>query len=375
MPNPVPGPTSPDSPRGSSRVSPKPDDGKFKDAMKRVEGVEKVGETELEKQDRRQLPDQIPEEEEEEPSEEVEGYQPLPNPNRDPPPLSEDQEPNEPSDLPQSNQFWKSSSLPDEPTMPHFQEKRGIAGGKKAQEGKAKKKTEAAPFFAPPWESVEAGKMSKKPIKEEAPEGAIASWQLESPLTKKGAGEDASTREARRRTLQRTEEDRQEHKRPFEQIKEVLLPDPLPPAIQSIVSSVQSSPAMPQLNPQIDRLFLQLVGTILFITPSTPGISRTEVLLNSMALRNSVFFNSTVILEKYATAPDSFNIQFVGSSAAVSLALQHKNALLSSFAAAYQDKRISFRIGRFDAFLPTERQHLIRRKKELGGEKGEHPIS
>jgi hypothetical protein len=98
---------------------------------------------------------------------------------------------------------------------------------------------------------------------------------------------------------------------------------------------------------------------------TTPGITRTEVILNQLAFQKSVFYNSTITIEKYATAPDSFNIRLTGSDTAVKMFNDNIPNLMSSFANAYEQKNIKFRIGRLETSYSTERP-LIRRKKEAG---------
>jgi hypothetical protein len=141
-------------------------------------------------------------------------------------------------------------------------------------------------------------------------------------------------------------------------------PDPLPAPIQQIAQTTQTQ-AAPYLNTQIAALFRQMVGTIIFMGSTTPGITRTEVILNQLAFQKSVFYNSTITIEKYATAPDSFNIRLTGSDTAVKMFNDNIPNLMSSFANAYEQKNIKFRIGRLETSYSTERP-LIRRKKEAG---------
>ena len=148
----------------------------------------------------------------------------------------------------------------------------------------------------------------------------------------------------------------------------VTPPEPLPPACQRIAEAAHAS-ASPFLNAHTANLFFQMVGTMVFMGASKEGISLTEVVLNSPAFKDSVFFNSTIVIEKYATAPDSFNIRLIGTPEAVQVFSNRNNVenLSSAFITAYEDRRISFRIGRIEAELSPHR-HLIRRKKE-GGDK------
>lgn len=82
MTRPVQGPTSPES-RGPGRDSVSPDSKKFQDAMQKVERVDKVSETEFEKQQKRPF-HEVPDEEEEEEeilgsNSEIDNLKPLPS--------------------------------------------------------------------------------------------------------------------------------------------------------------------------------------------------------------------------------------------------------------------------------------------------------
>jgi hypothetical protein len=96
-----------------------------------------------------------------------------------------------------------------------------------------------------------------------------------------------------------------------------------------------------------------------------PGISLTEVTLNSPNFEKSVFYNAKITIEKYATAPDSFNIRLSGSPEAVTLFSKNVENLTAAFAISYEERRIAFRVGRLEAEYAQERP-LIRRKKESG---------
>jgi|GEM_PF-1724539 len=164
----------------------------------------------------------------------------------------------------------------------------------------------------------------------------------------------------------RDQKEREKKKVKSDDATAVTPPEPLPPACQRIAEAAQTS-ASPFLNVQTANFFLQMVGTMVFMGASKEGISLTEVVLNSPAFKDSVFFNSTIVIEKYATAPDSFNIRLIGTPEAVQFFSNRNNVenLSTAFITAYEDRRISFRIGRIEAELSPHR-HLIRRKKEGG---------
>ena len=153
--------------------------------------------------------------------------------------------------------------------------------------------------------------------------------------------------------------------KPSAEAASVQPPDPLPANSQRVAQIVQTA-STPYLTAQTSALFYQMVGTIVFMTSSKTGISTTEVVLNTPAFQNSVFYNTTIQIEKYASAPDSFNIRLTGTPEAIKVFNSNIENLTTAFTLAYEDRRVSFRIGRLETALAPER-HLIRRKKEGGG--------
>ncbi len=146
------------------------------------------------------------------------------------------------------------------------------------------------------------------------------------------------------------------------------LAQPLPPLPTQVQPSAAQAvnQAAPYLSPQTAALFYQMVGTILIMT-TPPGISRTEVLLDSPAFRGSVFYGSTITIEKYATAPDQLNIRLTGNPQAVNLFNQNMPSLMQAF----QSGSFAFRVNRIDTEHAPARP-LFHRKgpasgKDLGG--------
>lgn len=132
------------------------------------------------------------------------------------------------------------------------------------------------------------------------------------------------------------------------------------PLIQAAVTQ-----AAPYLNPETMALFHQMVGTI-YVVNSRPGVSTTEIVLNSPAFKDSKFFGSTITIEKYATAPNSLNIRLSGSNEAVNSFNQN----LSSLVAAFQNGNFQFRIGRIETAYQTEKvDKPVFRRKEKGEDK------
>ena len=318
--------------------------------------------------------------------------------------------------LPESEQFWEDYDLPDQPPKPvHFEEnrlskqtnqprtkqenkspledkkskemkeaeeKRGAFKETPVSMKKAKTSAESVPSQWKPFYKTEKnetplsskarlGKQDKLFSEEQLEEtpSQIEKEEPEITLAPKLAAKEEETqlsypRQLIARELELEEKEREKKKAKVEVTTPVRPPDPLPPACQSVAQASLAS-ASPFLNAQTVELYLQMVGTMMFMASSKGGISLTEVTLNSPAFKNSVLYNSTIIIEKYATAPDSFNIRLTGTPEAIQVFSNNLTSLSSAFVHAYEDRRISFRVGRLETELATNR-HLIRRKKEGG---------
>jgi len=424
MTNPVGGPTPPESPRSTRGVH-GPDGGKFQKEMRKVEEVEKVSESELDKQRKRAFKKPADEEGEEiearapTPFETefhvprapvgfseleasgVKGAMPSSSPLEKAP---ESLPP--PEELPESEQFWEGYELPDQPPeSAQFEEQNFrkktelspevkkqqllILEEKKRREMKAGQEKAAIKEASSRQKEISASEgalaperrvaLSKKEMakrglppgaKERMKEMPSASEkeEIEMPLPMEEGGVEEKARYPYAETPALSEQLREEKEREKKKTKEAKVPvqppDPLPPACQRIAAAAQTS-ASPFLNAQTAELYLQMVGTMVFMSSSKGGISLTEVTLNSPAFRDSVLFNSVITIEKYATAPDSFNIRLSGTPEAVQIFNNNMTSLTSAFTAAYEDRRVSFRIGRIETELAPNRP-LIRRKKEGG---------
>jgi hypothetical protein len=321
--------------------------------------------------------------------------------------------------LPESEKFWEGFDLPDQPIEPtHYEEKSALQKGdqpaalrkladqkkqkemialqkklaleKEALQSKQKfaEKNQREEIIAAqkksvtskkedeitqsPWQSPSRIDKKAKPLSEEMPR-QIKKEESETRMAPVRGGKEENVQLPYSETAAAYDQVRDQKEREKKKVKSsdaaaVTPPEPLPPACQRIAEAAQTS-ASPFLNVQTANLFFQMVGTMVFMGASKEGISLTEVVLNSPAFKNSVFFNSTIVIEKYATAPDSFNIRLIGTPEAVQFFSNRNNVenLSSAFITAYEDRRISFRIGRIEAELSPHR-HLIRRKKE-GGDK------
>jgi hypothetical protein len=139
---------------------------------------------------------------------------------------------------------------------------------------------------------------------------------------------------------------------------------PLPAQIIPIATAATAA-AMPYLKPETLSLFYQMVGTI-YVAAQTPGVTRTEVVLNSLSYTQSKFYGASIIIEKYASAPDSFNIRLTGSNEAVNAFNQNIPSLLSAF----QRGNFSFNIGRIEAEYRDEKPIFRRKEGKKGSDLG-----
>jgi len=307
-------------------------------------------------------------------------------------------------DLPQSDQFWQETDLPDQlPGKPHLQEKTGKAGSP----GAKKTDTSASPF-GPPGKKGGAqkaedtskiyGSKKKSPI-EETPSGRY--WNPETELsggrpgfasedskkkTKKDSlfalsapetSEDKSDEKTSDKVssdrfasvLQKAQKDKsdQDKKQGGKKKEEIQI---IPPSLPELPASIQpaaiaaTQAAASYLRPEAIPLFYQMVGSI-GVMSTPPGISRTELLLNNPAFAGSKFFSASIELIKYSTAPDSYNIRLSGSNEAVAAFNQN----LGGLTAAFQTGHFSFRIGRIDAEYSVDRP-VLRRKESRDDDGG-----
>lgn len=140
------------------------------------------------------------------------------------------------------------------------------------------------------------------------------------------------------------------------------------PATIIPLAQAATTQASPILSPQTMPLFFQMVGTI-YVMAATPGVSKTEILLNSPGFAGSKFFGATISIEKYATAPDSLNIRLTGSDEAV----KSFNENITNLYGAFQNGNFNFRIGRISAEYSIEKP--VFRRKESGEDKGSSDFS
>lgn len=131
---------------------------------------------------------------------------------------------------------------------------------------------------------------------------------------------------------------------------------PLPP-----ITPPADVPAYSKLSPEIYEMFEKMVGTIIIQNHS--GITSTTVTLN---MPHSVFDGAQIIFDRYSTAPNSFNVQLIGTSQAVNIF----TANMADLAAAFKQGEHAFEVNLLKPAL-AEKKPLIRRKSSAGGGSGE----
>jgi len=133
-----------------------------------------------------------------------------------------------------------------------------------------------------------------------------------------------------------------------------LSENPIPPVIPP-----GDVPAYSKLSPEAYELFAKMAGTILIQQYS--GITTTTITLN-MEDPESIFNGAQVIFDHYSTAPNSYNLQLVGSAQAVNAF----NANMADLVAAFKQSKNAFEVNILSPSL-TGKKPLIRRKKGAGG--------
>ncbi len=275
------------------------------------------------------------------------------------------------NELPQSDSFWQDFDMPDDPPPRRNFEER------------------SEPSLAPMKRKRQAGEhtpLAKKETKLNSQQELLASV---SPPPKKGTDEEAAARALRpssreekpKQQLERQSPAPKEKKGPASKIeqkseadkereeKPLILPDPLPAQFGFIAQNAQVAAAS-YLNPVTEVLFQQLVKAIIFVQATTPGVSRTEIVLRGAELNQSPFNNTTVVIEQHKTAPGSLNIYLQGSPQAVQIFDQNLSNLKMAFQVAYDNREIDFRVVRLETAL-SSRWSSHRDKEEESDEGSE----
>ena len=133
------------------------------------------------------------------------------------------------------------------------------------------------------------------------------------------------------------------------------------PSLSAILSAVTppDTTACSKLSPQVYELFEKMAGVITIADHS--GIERTTMTIN---MPNSVFQGAEVIIDRYSTAPNAFNIQLTGSPEAVKVFDAH----LANLTSAFLQGGFTFEANVLKPVLQTKK-HLIRRKSAPGNKK------
>jgi hypothetical protein len=402
--NPVKGP-SPSDPLKSPHETKTASSG----SHRKIEKVEKVGEIDPEQQSKaRKFRAMVDEDTNDAPDPKLptpmklfsdeEPAKPVPSPSYSSPPKAGAPAPKEEptSSLPRSKDFWKNVDEPveNETNPPHLTERKKAPEGKKTKDefttsshlGIPIREMSSTPF-------LEESEIKDKKVKKE--EGG-PNFIIEEPtsavsrfIEKEEEGKETSTVSVDKRKMtppEKPTERKKEKERPkfAEEEKEPVWTPPHPSGIIEKKSQKKEEPkveikgptekplpvdvipaateatmaATPYLKPETLSLFYQMVGTI-YVMIAPPGISRTEVILNSPSYAQSKFYGASIILEKYATAPHSFNIRLTGSNAAVDAFRQNIPALT----AAFRKGDFSFNIGRIEAEYKSDKPVFHRKGK------------
>jgi len=267
----------------------------------------------------------------------------IPSPKYSPPPSIKT--PNTPAPeatgktpLPHSDEFWSEIELPDQPLgKPKVKETH--APGKKTKEAQPSGKY---------WSS-----------EEKTPETRVTKSKEQLPVEKKtDPWVPVESKQDQKDKKKKTPE--------FEQPAAPQLTAQLPPEIQTAAQQAVTQ-ATPYLSPEIAPLFYQMVGSMMVMVHYQPGISKTEITLNSPAFARSKFFGAKIELTRYSTAPDSFNIRLTGSQEAVTAFRQS----IPQLTAAFQKGNFDFRVGRLEAHYSSAEKPVFQRKeKGLRGDTG-----
>ncbi|NGX34008.1 MAG: hypothetical protein K1060chlam1_00353 [Candidatus Anoxychlamydiales bacterium] len=150
------------------------------------------------------------------------------------------------------------------------------------------------------------------------------------------------------------EEKEKETQKPQVQQSSVL--QEMPPNIAAQTQSI-SAPLTPYLHPDIVPLFEKMVGTIVQL--QAKGITTTEVMLNSPAFQSSMFYGSSIVVQKYSTSP-AFNIFLRGPTQAVNMFSENLAGLFDAF------KKANINIGRLEA---EHEKYTFKRKEKPTSDK------
>ena len=267
--------------------------------------------------------------------------------------------------LPHSEDFWKKTDFPpDRPIPPHSLQEKPSA--KKEPKGAGKKENQkeeiVSPFALPSKvEKKKAPSSQSSPLQPETKEVPKSKEGTFSPKVSEREKRNLQAKETERTSdvaYFRSEEREKEGKRGEKiELESASLP-PLPAHIQPLAAAATTQAAS-YIHPSTMSLFFQMVGTM-YVMAGTPGVQLTEIVLNSPAYAESKFYGSIIRIEKYATAPDSFNITLSGSNQAVVSFKENVPGLL----AAFQNGQFPFKVNRLDVEYRIEKPVYRRKERD-----------
>ncbi|MGE0198445.1 MAG: hypothetical protein AB7S94_06775 [Simkaniaceae bacterium] len=131
----------------------------------------------------------------------------------------------------------------------------------------------------------------------------------------------------------------------------------------SPITPSETTPTYTRLTPEVFELF-ERMGGVMIIQQST-GVTTTTMTLN---MPDSIFNGAEIILNRYSTAPNAFNIQLVGSPEAVKVFQQNITQLEQAFKQANYD----FEANILNPILTSSRKspHQIKRNGAAGDKEG-----
>jgi hypothetical protein len=133
----------------------------------------------------------------------------------------------------------------------------------------------------------------------------------------------------------------------------------------SVAASSQVEKIVVSFSPEVRELFEKMVGTMIVMNDS--GIQETRILLNSENFSSSSFYGTEILIQEYSTAPKTFNVQLISTSANVELIRNHIPTLMHALKA----NDFGFNVHRFESFISSEKIHLVRRKESASDDKQE----
>jgi hypothetical protein len=202
-------------------------------------------------------------------------------------------------------------------------------------------------------------------ISKEAEESASMSIEVPKPIQSEPIGPSSeidvtSLQKGKKPTLEDSNEEKEESESRAKKEKEGakenihITPDTPSPMINEAISIVET-PAYASLSPNLFELFEQMVGLIT-IEHSNKGVSTTRI---KLSMPGSIFHECEIQLEHYDTAPHSFNIQLLGTPAAIKTFSSNISKLVASF----DEQKYPFSVNIQSPSLLKEEQPLFKRKE------------